>query len=193
MPGANFALSGMFIGFAAVAGLWAGANVPGRSATLVVEQSSQSRGVSVPHGIPVPHNSPLPKAVLNTSSVVGSYLARITSAHDGDSLRAQVAVWPSQLMDATIRLRGVDTPELNSKCKAERQLARQARDYVRARTVGQAVTLTDISRGKYYGRVVASVTLDDGQSLGDLLLQEGLGIAYGGGQRANWCEMMSTL
>ncbi|MEN0087646.1 MAG: thermonuclease family protein [Pseudomonadota bacterium] len=134
-----------------------------------------------------------PKLSQTTSYVVGAYSAYVLSAHDGDSLRAQVMVWPSQLMEATIRLRGVDTPELNSKCEAERRLAQRARDFVRSHIVGQAVTLTDVSKGKYYGRVIASVTLHDGGSLGDMLLREGLGLAYNGGKRTDWCDLVGSL
>ncbi|MEO0636733.1 MAG: thermonuclease family protein [Pseudomonadota bacterium] len=122
----------------------------------------------------------------------GPYWARVVSAHDGDSLRVHVAVWPGQIMEATVRLRSVDTPELNASCEEARHLAQAARDFVRQRTVGRTVRIQSVSRGKYFGRVVADIVLKDGSNLGELLVSNGLGHPYGGGRRQDGCELAAS-
>ncbi len=60
---------------------------------------------------------------------------------------------------------GIDTPDIRGLCDAEKDLAKRARDFVMA-TVGDHVQLTNVTLGKYAGRIIADVALADGQSLG---------------------------
>ncbi len=60
---------------------------------------------------------------------------------------------------------GIDTPEIRGRSDAETELAKQARHFVMA-TVGDHVQLTNVTLGKYAGRIIADVLLADGQSLG---------------------------
>ena len=86
-----------------------------------------------------------------------------------------------------VRVNGIDTPEIRGLCDAETQLAKRARDFVRA-TVGDHVELTNITLGKYAGRVIADVLLADGRSLAEMVIEAGLGRAYDGGRREGWCD-----
>ena len=66
-------------------------------------------------------------------------------------------------------------------------MAIKARDFV-AGIVDPGVLLTDMHKGKYAGRVVAHVQLDDGRDLTDVLIAEGHGCPYPGtGPKENWC------
>ena len=50
----------------------------------------------------------------------------------------------------------------------------------------QSIPLKNVERGKYF-RIVARVEAD-GQDVSDLLIQEGLAVAYdGGAEGKNWC------
>lgn len=157
----------------------------------VASSASRQIALAVPHAEAASAKtvSRVPRSDVSSSraGLVGQYSARVISNYDGDTLRAHVEVWPSQIMETTIRLRGVDTPELKAPCASEKQTALRARDYVQSLTAGKTVTLSEVSKGKYYGRVVASITLEDGRSLAALLMQEGLGKPYGGGRRRNLC------
>ena len=57
-----------------------------------------------------------------------------------------------------------------------------------AATVGDHVQLTNVTLGKYGGRIIADVLLADGRSLAALLIAEGLGREYDGGRREGWCD-----
>ena len=117
------------------------------------------------------------------------YPATVASIYDGDTLRAHVRVWPGLTVETSVRVRGIDTPELRGKCEAERELARTARDIARrwADDVGRVVVLRDVKRGKYAGRVVAHVLADD-ESLAGVLLRAGVAREYDGGKREGWCD-----
>lgn len=112
--------------------------------------------------------------------------ADVISVYDGDTFKAQAHPWPGMSIDVSVRVNGIDTPEIRGKCESEKQAAIAARDYVRG-VLGESVTLKNVKRGKYAGRVVADVYLTDGRSLTGLLIASGLGRAYDGGKRSGWC------
>ncbi len=113
--------------------------------------------------------------------------AQVLAVIDGDSVRVRVSVWLDQELVTLVRLRGVDAPELKGRCGYETRLARQARGFVRAAVRSGTVTLTNISGGKYYGRVIADVTTSDGNLLASRLLHHGLARPYRKGRRKAWC------
>ncbi|MFD2206652.1 thermonuclease family protein [Kiloniella antarctica] len=113
--------------------------------------------------------------------------ADVISVYDGDTFKANAHPWPGMTMNVSIRVNGVDTPEIRGKCQAEKDTAIAARDYVRE-VLGESVILKNVKRGKYAGRVVADVYLEDGRNLTELLIAAGLGRAYDGGKRSGWCD-----
>ncbi len=126
-----------------------------------------------------------PGAAVGADAIPGPVNARVVSVYDGDTLTVDAAPWPGLTARTKVRVAGVDTPEIRGKCQAEKDLAIQARDFVRA-TVGATVQLTNIRPGKYAGRMVADVWVD-GRKLSDLLIAENLGRPYHGGRRDGWC------
>lgn len=81
---------------------------------------------------------------------------------DGDTIRVDP--------DTTVRLLGVDAPEL-----PDAHWASQARDYVQARALGRQVVLRldQVQTRDRYGRLLAYVYLDDGDCLNMDLIQDG--------------------
>lgn len=69
----------------------------------------------------------------------------------------------------SVRIRGIDTPELTSNNTEEQALAEAARDRLNAFLGNAIVTLEDVGTEKY-GRVLATV-LKDGESAADYMLQ----------------------
>jgi endonuclease YncB( thermonuclease family) len=113
--------------------------------------------------------------------------ATVLSVYDGDTVRVEAYPWPDQINRVSVRLAGVDTPELRGKCKEERALARVAKAFVELQ-IDDEVMLVDVRKGKYAGRVVARIILADGRDLSSLLIEAGLGRAYDGGKRESWCD-----
>jgi endonuclease YncB( thermonuclease family) len=119
----------------------------------------------------------------------GPYRAQVTKVYDGDTFTAWIYIFPGLIAERSVRLNGVDTPELRGKCPQEKEAAQRAR--ARARELieksGNMVSLTYVLLGKYAGRVVADVSLSNGADLASMLISEGLGRPYDGGKRAGWC------
>ncbi|WP_054159204.1 thermonuclease family protein [Rhizobium sp. AAP43] len=116
-----------------------------------------------------------------TRAIKGPVQAEVVRVVDGDTVLVQAMPWPDHRIDTYVRLRGIDAPELKSECPSFRLAAERAKDKLATLMEGQrSVTLTSITGDKYFGRVVADLTLEDGTQPADLLLQIGLVEPYQG-------------
>jgi endonuclease YncB( thermonuclease family) len=115
-------------------------------------------------------------------------VSKVISGYDGDTFRVDIASLPPIVgKNIAIRVNGVDTPEIRGKCQYEKNLALEARDFVRGKLANaKEIKLTNLQRGKYF-RVVANV-LVDGVSLEQELLDNELAYRYDGGKKLNWCS-----
>lgn len=120
----------------------------------------------------------------------GSYrVTRIHNVYDGDTLRVDLDLLPPIIGEnIPIRLRGIDTPEIQGRCNQEKTLAYAARD--RLHQLIQQATIIEarnISRGRYF-RIVADLILDN-INVAELLLSENLAVRYNGGKKNHsWCR-----
>ena len=114
--------------------------------------------------------------------------AHVVRTYDGDTLTADVSIWPGITIRTSIRIRGIDTPELRARCDEERTMAVAARDLLRrlVADAGHAVQIVDPEHGMYAGRVVAGVEAG-GIDVAAALLDSGLARVYDGGRRQGWC------
>ena len=86
----------------------------------------------------------------------------------------------------SIRINGIDTPELQGKCDKEKQLARLAKQFTVERLrAAKSIVLKNIKRGKYF-RLVADVYVD-GVNLGEQLIKQGHAVRYKGKTKKTWC------
>jgi len=119
--------------------------------------------------------------------IPGPVAAKVIKVYDGDTFTVEAYPWPGLEAKASVRVNGVDTPEIRGKCDAEKEKAIEAREYVKGLILGEVVLLENIKHGKYAGRVVAEVILDGGENLADKIISQGLGREYHGGKREGWC------
>ena len=117
----------------------------------------------------------------------GPVPAEVMEVIDGDTVRVRAHIWLGQAVETSVRLDGIDTPELRGDCDGERRLARAARDYLVGLVAGRRVSLRDITQDKYGGRVVARMDDHKGRDLGAALISAGYARAYDGGTRGTWC------
>lgn len=108
--------------------------------------------------------------------------------YDGDTCTFNIPGWPAVVGERiTVRIRGLDTPEVKGRCARERELAREARrTVVDALREATAIEFRRVGRDKYF-RLLAEVWAD-GESVGDRLLARGLARPYDGGTKHAWCE-----
>jgi endonuclease YncB( thermonuclease family) len=117
----------------------------------------------------------------------GPVEATVVEVLDGDTFLADAHIWPGQIIEVHIRIRGIDAPEMKSRCETEHLAALRARDALSNLLGGGNVKLSNIGGAKFYGRVLADVQTVEGQSVAESLLELALVRSYNGGRRAGWC------
>jgi endonuclease YncB( thermonuclease family) len=121
-------------------------------------------------------------------TLLGPVPATVLRVIDGDSLVVRATIWLGQEVETTVRLLGVDTPELRGACGEERNLATRSRAFTaRLADTGAEISLSDIQLGKFAGRVLARVVTAGGVDIGQALIDAGLARPYRGGRRGSWC------
>ena len=130
--------------------------------------------------------SPLMSAVEAKQVLPGPFAFELVEVIDGDTFRARVDIWLGQSVTVKVRLKGVDTPEMNGKCAAEKKLARQAKAFAENWLRKNQVQLVNVHYGTYAGRVLATAQIKNGDNLSAALLAENLAKPYRG-RRAQWC------
>lgn len=116
-------------------------------------------------------------------------VSEVTSIYDGDTFRVNIKDYPDLIgYRISIRVNGIDTPEMKGMCEKEKDLARQAKQFTVSVLRGaKKIELRNMKRGKYF-RIVADVYVD-GISLTDSLIKEKLGVPYNGGSKVkDWCK-----
>ena len=93
-------------------------------------------------------------ALLSTAegnpSMSARYEATVVHVYDGDTITIDVVLWPGLTWRGKVRVRGVDTPEIQTKSKAEKKRALLARDFVRER-IGKVIYLENVKLGNFAG------------------------------------------
>jgi len=117
----------------------------------------------------------------------------IVRVYDGDTFTVNLpGALPVFGHELGVRIAGIDTPELVSRCdtlqqrqdeKVKALIARQM--LVDSLAQSNTIRLMDLDRDKYF-RLLARVEVD-GRDLGDDLIDKGLADPYSGGTKIGWC------
>ncbi|MDI6028648.1 thermonuclease family protein [Corticibacterium sp. UT-5YL-CI-8] len=126
-------------------------------------------------------------ALAENRSFAGPVEAVVIDVLDGDTFLAEAKVWPGHSVRVNIRIRGIDAPEMRSRCESEREAAQRARDALAALLGAQRILLSNIGGAKYYGRVLADVESSSGDMVAGAMLASGNVRAYDGRRRSSWC------
>jgi micrococcal nuclease len=118
------------------------------------------------------------------------HCVRYLGNYDGDTLTVEIPGVPEILGHRiSVRIHGIDTPEIKGQGKCEKAQAIRARDQVRAiLSKAKCIDLVRASRDKYF-RILADVRAD-GRSIAEELVRAGLAERYDGGtkQKRSWCQ-----
>lgn len=111
------------------------------------------------------------------------YRAHVVDVHDGDTITVDVDLGFSMaLKRLKVRLSGLDTAEITSKDHVIKEQAIKARDWLRLQILNKDVFLESGGLDKY-GRWLGRIHTPDGICCNDMLLSEGLALAYNGGKK----------
>lgn len=110
---------------------------------------------------------------------------KVIKVYDGDTITIASALpYDSSLVYRfSVRLRGIDTPEIKGKTDNEKIVAKQSRDALFALIGGKVVTLRNVGNEKY-GRVLADVYIDD-LHINKWMLDNGHAVSYLGGTKVS--------
>jgi len=115
-------------------------------------------------------------------------ISKVISVYDGDTIRVNIDSFPDIIgKNISIRLKGIDAPEIKGKCQKEIDLAIMARDYLRnAINKSNQIELRNIKRGKYF-RIVGELYIN-GINVTKNLIKRKLAYHYSGGKKRTWCN-----
>lgn len=110
-------------------------------------------------------------------------LGKVIKVYDGDTftLAAQLPYNSTITYRFSIRINGIDSPEIKSTFAVEKQLAILSRDALSNLIMDKIVSLKNISIEKY-GRILADVYLDE-LHVNKWMIENGYGIKYNGGTK----------
>lgn len=118
----------------------------------------------------------------------GPIPAEVLDIVDGDTITVRAIIWLGQVVETSVRVDGMDAPELRARCPQERELAEAARDMARRLIGPSLVSLMDVQPDKYGGRVRARILTTGGTDLSEALIKAGLARPYHGERRQPWCD-----
>ena len=109
--------------------------------------------------------------------------AKVLSVYDGDTITVAFP-FGDKMFKWTCRLTGVDTPELRTRNKQEKEFGYQVRDHLREKILKKIVT---IKCGEFdkYGRLLIKVYTDD-ECVNDWLVDNKYAFVYDGGTKKKW-------
>ena len=126
--------------------------------------------------------------VLVASSTYLSYKkVELVSVYDGDTFTVNLPCGdPLFCKKIPVRIKGIDAPEIRGACRQEKNLAIEARDYLRAFLHNKDILLTDCERDKYF-RIACHAYANE-QSVSATLIKASLARYYSkSSKKSNWC------
>ncbi len=124
-----------------------------------------------------------------TAKTYGSLVvSEVVKVIDGDTIKVNIDTVHPLIGEAiSVRLAGIDTPELSSKDPPIQSLALRAKAFTEEALKGaHTIVLIDMRRDKYF-RILADVLID-GESLSEKLIGARLALPYHGREKPDWKE-----
>ena len=109
---------------------------------------------------------------------------QVIKVYDGDTITiaSKMPYDASPLYRFSVRLNGIDTPEIKGKTEDEKSMALEARNKLSELIMNKQVFLKNVSSEKY-GRILADVYLDDTIHINQWLIDNRYAVKYDGGTK----------
>ena len=132
------------------------------------------------------------------SSAENFYKVRLASVYDGDTFKVYLACqYPLFCKKMSVRVNGIDCPELKAKDPCEKEIAQQAKRFTETFLKDGPIILRNCQKDKYF-RLLCDVFVRDlrnptrkqEKNLSQELLANHLAVPYFGQKREkiNWCR-----
>ena len=108
---------------------------------------------------------------------------KVIKVYDGDTITiaAKLPNTDGPIYRFSVRLDGIDAPEIKGKSIVEREFAKQSRDALHQLIYGKVVELRNVANEKY-GRILADVYIGD-MNVNQWLTVENFAVLYDGGKK----------
>jgi endonuclease YncB( thermonuclease family) len=108
---------------------------------------------------------------------------RVIKCYDGDTITvaSYLPYKGSPLYKFSVRLNGIDCPEMKTHNENEKLIAKIAKEKLSEQILNNIVKLENVSTEKY-GRLLADVVYKE-KSMGPWLVEQHLAVTYGGGTK----------
>lgn len=108
---------------------------------------------------------------------------RVIKVYDGDTITiaSKLPFVDSPLYRLSVRLNGIDTPEIKGKTEDEKTAAKQVRDVLSNMILNKYITLANVQTEKY-GRILADVYIGE-LHVNEWLVSERYAVKYDGGAK----------
>ena len=112
-----------------------------------------------------------------------THTAKVVSVYDGDTITVAAYLPESnkQVYKFSVRLRGIDSPELRGSSATEKKHAIVSRDALSGRILNQYIDIKNVSTEKY-GRLLADVYFKD-TNMNEWMISNNYAVKYDGGTK----------
>lgn len=110
-------------------------------------------------------------------------VGKVIKVYDGDTFTivSKLPYNGSPIYRFSVRINGIDSPEIKGKTANEKELAKKSRDALSNLILGKIVTLQNVSTEKY-GRILADVYLGD-VCINEWMISNNYAVKYDGGTK----------
>ena len=110
----------------------------------------------------------------------------VLKVYDGDTITiaSKLPFENSPIYRFSVRLAGIDTPEIKGKTEKEKNMAKDAKNKLETMIMGKQILLKNINTEKY-GRILADIYLED-IHINKWMIEQNLAIEYAGGKKTSW-------
>jgi endonuclease YncB( thermonuclease family) len=119
------------------------------------------------------------------------HYGKVIKVYDGDTITIVCPLYNGDLLPSkdvykfNVRILGIDTAELKTKCAIEHTKGIIARDALSSKILHKIVKLENVSYDKY-GRILCNILLDD-VNISEWLISTKMAVSYDGGTKhENW-------
>ena len=128
-------------------------------------------------------------ALINPVEIHASPDFKIYDVYDGDTVKAILYALQPPLNKVSFRIKGIDTPEIRTKCQSEKTFGLEATAFLKDQIEQtKKIGITVYGWGKFGGRIIVDMYLD-GKSVKDLMIDNGYAVEYDGKKKTfDWCK-----
>ena len=111
--------------------------------------------------------------------------AKVVKVYDGDTITVATPLHfdNSPIYRFSVRLRGIDCPEIRTKNDNEKTCGKKAKQIMMDQVLNKVVTFENVDYDKY-GRILADVFIN-GVNITQTLLEQRLAVEYNGGKKVS--------